>query len=79
MTQNKTIKINLKNLIADLLFASIDKNEGLVKELKKEFEVIYGNQNIIMKNNILKYLLSNNVVKENKNLLEYFIQFQKSN
>lgn len=77
MGHSKTVKINLKQLIADLIFAFSDKDENAIKDVKSKFEEVYSIQNTMMKNNIIKYLLSNKVVLDNKKLYNYFVEFQK--
>jgi hypothetical protein len=77
MSESKTVKINLKQLIADLVFAFTDKNEDNINLIKQRFEKFFNLQNVIMKDNIINYLLSNNVVQDNKKLLKYFKSFPK--
>lgn len=77
MNESKTVKINLKQLIADLVFAFTDKNQDVIESVKKDFEGILELQSDSMKSSIMKYLLSNNVVQDNKKVLKYFKSFPK--
>jgi len=75
MGQSKTVKINLKQLIANLIFAFADKNQENVERIKNDFELIYNNESVSMKGNIIQYLLSNKIVQDNEKLLNYFNTF----
>lgn len=77
MSESKTVSINLKQLIADLVFAFADKNEDNINDVKSKFEEVYILQNISMQSNIINYLLNNKVVQDNKKLIDYFNTFSK--
>lgn len=77
MIESKTVKINLKQLIADLVFAFTDKNEDNINSVKEHFETVFDAQGERMKHNIISYLLSNDVVKDNIKVLKYFKSFLK--
>ena len=79
MSESKTVSINLKQLIADLVFAFAfaDKDEDNINDVKSKFEEVYILQNISMQSNIINYLLNNKVVQDNKKLIDYFNTFSK--
>lgn len=78
MSESKTVKINLKQLIADLVFAFTDKNKDNINSVKEHFESVFNAQGDSMKNSIISYLVANNVVKDNVKVLKYFKSFLKS-
>jgi len=72
MSECKTVKINLGDLVADLVFhTSVGKDEDVVS-LKSRFEALLLEQKPKTRGDMFKYLLSNKVVLTEPNLLTYF-------
>lgn len=72
MSECKTVKINLGDLVADLVFhTSVGKDED-VASLKGRFEALLLEQSSKTKEAMLKYLLSNKRVLTEPALLTYF-------
>jgi hypothetical protein len=72
MSECKTVKINLGDLVADLMFhTSVGKAED-VNSIKSRFETLFSEQSSKTRGAILKYLLSNKVVLTEPTLLNYF-------
>lgn len=72
MSECKTVKINLGDLVADLMFhTSVGKVED-VNSIKSRFETLFSEQSSKTRGAMLKYLLSNKVVLTEPTLLNYF-------
>jgi len=77
MIESKTVKINLKELIEDFIFAYADKNEELVEELQIKFELVYNKQKPYIRKSMVSYVINHSCVKENVKIMEYFMSFPK--
>lgn len=77
MVESKSIKINLKDLIEDFIFAYVDKDDDAVERLKLSFEGVYYKQTPKIKNSIIKYVINHPCVKENIKINKYFRSFIK--
>lgn len=75
MNESKTVKINLKKVIEDFIFAYADKNEDSINSLKESFEKKYSSQTTEIKKAIIKFIMNNPYVKENKKMYKYFSSF----
>ena len=72
MSECKTVKINLGDLVEDLLFHTYGGKDGDVNHIKSRFETLLFEQSSKTRGAMLKYLLSNKVVLTEPNLLTYF-------
>ncbi len=77
MNESKTVKINLKKLIEDFIFGYADKDEDSLEILKRDFERTYNAQAEDIKKAIIKFIINNVYVKENKKMFKYFNTFSK--
>lgn len=77
MNESKTVRINLKNLIEDFIFAYADKDEDSLNTLKEDFERTYTAQAEHIKKAMIKFIINNVYVKENKKMFKYFNTFVK--
>lgn len=75
MVESKSIKINLKELIQDFIFAYADKDDDAVEELKISFEEVYYKQTPKIKRSMVRYVINHSCVKENLKISEYFRSF----
>lgn len=75
MDDQKTIKINLKQTIEDMVFAIACRDSKELKRIKNNFEEVYKYQSGEIRQGITKYLLGNTVVTSDEALSKYFIGF----
>ena len=75
MIESKTIKINLKELIEDFIFAYADKNEEMVEELQVKFKRVYNKQAFRIRKSMIKYITNHSCAKDNIKIIDYFNSF----
>jgi hypothetical protein len=75
MNDRKTIKINLKQVVEDMIFANACKDSKALKTVKDNFEGIYNYQSGDIRQAISKYLMGNTLVTNDLLLSEYFTNF----
>ena len=75
MTETKTIKINLKQFIEDLLISFSSNEEDGIKELDEKFKHFYDPLSDKMKDEVLYYVKQTKLVSENNCLTKYFSSF----
>lgn len=74
--ENRTIRINLKKTIEDLLCYHISGDEDEVNEVQSHFEWFMQHSTESTKKDALEYIFKQKHVKENKFLLTYFEKFR---
>lgn len=74
--ENRTIRINLKKTIEDLLYSYVSVDEDGINEVQSHFEWFMQHSAESTKKDALEYIFKQKHVKENKFLLTYFEKFR---
>lgn len=75
VSQVKVVKMDLKRLVEDMLYAYTSSDSDSLESLKWEFTEFYSEQESKVRESTLKFLLGYNQVRDNKLISSFFNTF----